>query len=192
MTIYKIDLLRPESLKGLPSGSEIFRLCRYVCLDIIRFLLYHFETHHRQNAVTLLDDIATLNWCMDILEEADPRNTEVSHSINILKIAVEKQVLRSSCNSRQTFTLYTLKGVHTATLVNLISTILENSLMCVDPSWYSLPEALLTECTRKIRKIILDLTLIFPEATTYTQPDFVLARLTVEFQDHLYDVKTLV
>jgi hypothetical protein len=190
MTIYTLDLLQPASLSRLWPARKVPELSLHICSNIIAHLSVVLAGHPPVMPRTIAHLNADLQRHMGVLGMAMSDRTDIPYRMRVIGINVVRRVSPIT-SLTQAFTMSTLSKVHPRILVELISKLLENSLLCMRPHLCSLPVTMVNEYTGKIIDILYSLFLIMNNKVSFLQPGIAAAIITVEFKDDVIEVRDL-
>jgi hypothetical protein len=189
MTIYTLELMDPESLKRLPSISELSELCLFLCSGILDFLTEHILIREVKRKQEMVGHMAVMKQSIKSLGESIPGNPRNRHPIVNLHVCIKKQII--GANVVQEFKMNTLLNVHPTILVEIMDKLLENGLICMKPHFaHSFTKILFCECMETIRTVVQDLYMIVPARRTHLKPTSIV--VTVEFEDQRVESVSLV
>jgi hypothetical protein len=189
MTIYTIELMKILSLSRLPTAHTLIALCLHVSECILKSLSSSLETNNLREHKIIAKHIINLNECLDLMNKTIPGKTD-TYPIKVIHLSIIG-CKHGQKEFNQIFTMTTLGGVHPVTLIEILSTLLNNSLTCIKTYLPSVPEILVSECEANFNIIIHDLFAIFPKMNTFILLKFTSIKLRVEFDDKKDDIKNI-
>jgi hypothetical protein len=161
MTIYIIDLSKPDSVSRLQSTQKIAGLCTHMCTKLMVYLSDILMTSSQPDKQNILKYITITKWYLNLLGNVPFDEKGIPFEINVHHIYLERYTDgRGNTHRNQVITMDTLSSIPPVIIVEFISEIIESALICLHP--ILIPLARYEVIVDKLTGIICNLHEIFP------------------------------
>jgi hypothetical protein len=179
MTIYNLDLMSLTGVSELPARVHK-DVCQCICLNILNHLANHLLSQNDQEGWQLFRHISAFADCMKVFNEVDRENLTLQTSV--LHITVNRQ-LRRDIRMQQVITMGKLSDAPPAILVETMSLIMENYLICARIQSRPIDDVETDENIERIQNILTDVSRIFPRLNTFNTSYFLSITVKFKFYD---------
>jgi hypothetical protein len=156
MTIYCLEM-SSDNLGKLPNTQILTNLCLQICEGILNNYLRVLWAHNPATQQVIAKQITLLQWYLGMLGRATSDYSEVSPTLDVNYIYIEKKISLATPPLKVVITLNTLSDVCPKLLLEVMHKLLEDSLACLTTHLHSMPSEQLNDCRHRIMAITRDL-----------------------------------
>jgi hypothetical protein len=185
MTIYVFNIMKVSSLGKLPTAIDVLELCLYLGQNILKILLGILSDSDHQNRDTIARHMSMLWQYIKSMMRVVPTCEPMSHPVSIRYVSIQQNLHGHVTN--EVYSVSNLRNVHPLILIDLLSHLLENGVICARSYTHRLPQAIPTvvfdNCINIIGTITSELLIIFVKPRSPIQFQIISSLIRLEFCD---------